>query len=188
MIRQDAAPTDLRGTPTAGVRTPWDGLPTALAAARVTRAPRVIVDLPPLMGLERACRELHELAGRNPGLGLAVLTPSGGALAEPGSLALLFEDLASKRLCYWHRPAAVDGLGQVESSWLDTLSRHLVGMSLDDVADGEGGLPPGLGRLDFEATAEACARTLEVALDIDPVPDVGLLRLTVDQLRTQGFA
>jgi hypothetical protein len=188
VIRQDVSPVGLAGTPTAAVRAPWEAFQAGLEVARATRAARLVLELPPLLGLERACRELHALAGSQPGLRLAVLTPQAGPLADPGQLALLCEDLGPDRLGYWHRPSAVAQLDQAETSWLDTLSRHMVGMSLDDVADGKGGLPPGLGTLDYAPTAEASGRSLDVALDIDPIPDVALLRLTLDQLRTLGFS
>jgi hypothetical protein len=188
VIRQDAIPTGLGGAPAAGVRVSWDALATGITVARTARARRLVLQLPPLLGLERACRELHKLARRHPGLSLAVLTPAAGALADPETLGLLCTDLASQRLGYWHRPAAVAALDQPEAAWIDKLSRHLVGMSLDDATDGESGLPPGLGRLDFSVAAQASARTLDVALDVDPVSEPGLLRLTVDQLRMQGFA
>jgi hypothetical protein len=188
VIRRDASAAGLAGTPAAAVRVPWDAVATGVEVAREVRAPRLVLELPPLLGLERACRELHDLARRLPGLALAVLTPAAGALADAERLALLCDDLASVRLGYWHRPAAVARLGRPETAWLDVLARHLVGMSLDDVADGEGGLPPGLGTLDLTPTAEACARTLVVALDVEPVPDVALLRMAVDQLRRLGFA
>jgi hypothetical protein len=188
VVRQDASPAGLAGTPTAAVRAPWDAVATGLAVARATRAARLVLELPPLLGLERACRELHELSRRLPGLALAVLTPQAGALADAHSLSLLCDDLASVRLGYWHRPAAVAALGQAETAWLDTLSRHLVGMSLDVATDDESGLPPGLGTLDFAPSVEAATRSLTVALDTDPVADVALLRLAVDQLRTLGFS
>lgn len=188
VIRRDASAAGLAGTPAAAVRVPWDAVATGVEVAREVRAPRLVLELPPLLGLERACRELHDLARRLPGLALAVLTPAAGALADAERLALLCDDLASVRLGYWHRPAAVAALDQPEAAWIDKLSRHLVGMSLDDATDGESGLPPGLGRLDFSVAAQASARTLDVALDVDPVSEPGLLRLTVDQLRMQGFA
>jgi hypothetical protein len=61
-------------------------------------------------------------------------------------------------------------------------------MSLDDVADGQPGLPPGLGTLDFDALAEWRGAILDVALDVEPVRDVSLLRLAREQLQAKGFS
>jgi hypothetical protein len=61
-------------------------------------------------------------------------------------------------------------------------------MSLDDVTETEAGLPPGLGRLDFRAAAAWKARTIDVAIDVEPLADVHLLRFAADQLRTLGFS
>ena len=67
------------------------------------------------------------------------------------------------------------------------LGRHLRGLFLDDVREGEAGLPPGIGELDWRSTAELSARSTDVVLDIDPVPDVALLRVAIDTLTRLGF-
>ena len=56
-------------------------------------------------------------------------------------------ELASVRVGYWHRPSRAHLLGHGDTPWLDALGRRLVGMSIDDVADGQPGAPPGLGLL-----------------------------------------
>jgi len=187
VARPDARPAELRGAPAAGVRCAWDWVGEGAAAARESRASRLVLDLPESMELERGARELHALARGQDGLLLAVATPAGGPLAEPAAAALLLSDLASVRVGYWHCPSRAHLLGHGDQPWLDALSRRLVGMSLDDVADGQPGAPPGLGGLDFKVAAAGAASTLEVALDVGPLPDVGLLRLAKEHLREIGF-
>jgi hypothetical protein len=48
-------------------------------------------------------------------------------------------------------------------------------------------LPPGIGELDLRPTAELAARSIDVVLDIDPIPDVALLRVAIDTLFRMGF-
>ena len=116
-----------------------------------------------------------------------MLTPESGPLATPQACALLLDDLAAQRVGYWHRPSRSHLLGHGDAPWLDALARRLVGFSLDDVADGKPGALPGLGGMDFKIAAASATPSLEVALDVDPVPDVTLLRFAIEHLRQVGF-
>jgi len=189
VAQEGAEPAGLAGAPASAVRAAWAQRETALTAARASRCPRVVLELPADAELEPACRALHAFGRSEAGLVLAVATPTEGPLADPPALGLLLEDLSSQRTGYWHRPSAVAlGPGErTDTDWIDALGRHLVGMSLDDVADGEAGMPPGLGSLDFAALAEHAGSSVDVALDVAPVQDVALLRFTIDQLRQAGF-
>ena len=188
VLRPEATPRALEGVPVEAVRTDWDHLSGALQLAARTRAPRVVLEPPALLGVERACRELFALARAHAGLAFALATPDKGALARPDLLAAVLDDLTACRVGWWHRPSRAQLLGQGDSSWLDALGRHLVGLSLDDVADGAAGLPPGLGGLDFSVVAECLTPGLTVALDLDPLPDPGLLRFARAQLQAKGIA
>jgi len=189
LVAQEGAEAGgLSGAPASGVRAAWAQRAAGLSAARASRCPRIVIELPADAELETACRALHAFGRSEAGLELAVATPTEGPLADPSALALLLDDLSSQRAGYWHRPAAVALLAGADSDWIDPLGRHLVGMSLDDLADGEAGLPPGLGSLDFSALAEHAGSSVEIALDVDPVQDVALLRFTIDQLRQAGFS
>ena len=188
VLRDEATPRALAGVPVAAVRTDWDHLAGALQLASLTRAPRVVIEPPGLLGVERACRELFALARRHAGLAFALATPDRGALARPDLIAAVLDDLAACRVGWWHRPSRAHLLGQPDTDWLDAVGRHLVGLSLDDVADGAPGLPPGLGGLDFSVVADCLTPGLPVALDLDPLPDPGLLRFAREQLRAKGIA
>jgi hypothetical protein len=186
VVPDGARPAGLAGLPCAGVRCAWSRLELAREVARLARATRLVVE-PPALELERASRELHALARSLPGLRVAVLTPESGPLASPQACALLLDDLAAQRVGYWHRPSRSHLLGHGDAPWLDALARRLVGFSLDDVADGKPGALPGLGGMDFKVAAASATPSLEVALDVDPVQDVTLLRFAIEHLRQVGF-
>ena len=179
----------LAGLKVAAVRASWHDAADGVSVAATTRAPRLVLDPPDDLSLDEACRGLHGLARSTPGLALALWTPRAGPLATPDALRLVFEDLAGIDVGYWHRPARAHLVAAElpPERWVDELSRWLVGVSLDDVVAGEAGVPPGLGELDLGRLAGLSARAIPVALDVDPVPDVALLRMTVDTLQLAGF-
>jgi hypothetical protein len=186
--RKGARAADLRGVPAVGAMAAWDLRGDAVAAARAAGTDRLILDLPEEMELDAACRSLFALAREAPGLTLALQTPAAGPLAEPESLGLVLEDLSSLPINYWHRPSRAHLLGVGDTVWVDRLGNHLRGLFLDDVRDGEAGLPPGIGELDLATAAELSARSIDVVLDIDPVPDVSFLRVALDTLNRLGFS
>ena len=188
VARPGARPAGLAGLPASGVRVGWNERSGGCDLARAARASRLVLEPSATLELEDACRELHALGRAHAGLALAVTPAPAGPLAEPESLRLLLEDLASMRAGYWHRPARAHRLGRPDSDWLQPLSRWLVGLSLDDVTGSEEGLPPGLGRLDFRAIAGWSGRSLDVVIDLEPLADVRLLRFAVDALAAAGFA
>jgi hypothetical protein len=188
VARPGARPAGLAGLPASGVRVGWNERSGGCDLARAARASRLVLEPSATLELEDACRELHALGRAHAGLALAVTPAPAGPLAEPESLRLLLEDLASMRAGYWHRPARAHRLGRPDSDWLQPLSRWLVGLSLDDVTGSEEGLPPGLGRLDFRAIAGWSGRSLDVVIDVEPLADVRLLRFAVDALAAAGFA
>lgn len=184
--RDDARAAGLAGVPAEGVRCEWSRAAQGAALAAGVRAPRLVLDLPPLP-LERACRELHACARRHADLLLAVTTPAEGPLAEPDAAATLLADLAAQRVGYWHVPSRAHLLGHGDAPWLDALARQLCGMSLDDVAQGRPGALPGLGGMDLKVAAAGAAPSLPVALDVGPLEDLALLRFAVEHLRQAGF-
>ncbi len=180
-------PAALDGLKASAVRASLAALDTGLALAARTRSPRLVIELPADLDLPDACRTLHALGRRTPGLALAVATPEQGPLAGLENLRLLFEDLNASGLGYWHVPSRVHRAGVRDATWLDGVGRWLVGASLDDLAGDERGLPPGLGEVDFSAVAANLPRGLPSALDVSPVPDVAMLRMALDVLSTVGL-
>ena len=189
LVAKDGAnPSDLKGLPAVAVSVEWEARRRGIAAAQESGCTTVVLQLPQDWSVEAAARGLFDLSRQVPGLELAVATPQTGELSQVQNLGLLFDDLISQRLGYWHRPSVLLIREQRDVEWLDRLGRYIVGVSVDDVLGGQGGLPPGTGELDLPLLAELTGRTLEVTLDTDPLPDVGLLKLAVDSLKTAGFA
>lgn len=187
-LRDEAEPRALARLPVTAVRAGWARATEALAVAARVRAPIVILEPPALLGPDAACRRLFELALAHDAVAFCVATPEGGALGQPQALRAVLDDLAGRRVGYWHRPSRAQLSGGSDTPWLDALGRFLRGFSLDDLVDGRPGGLPGLGTVDFREAAEAVTPGLPVALDVDPLPDPGLLRFALDRLRTQGFA
>jgi hypothetical protein len=178
----------LRGAPVAAVRCGWSDLVAGVDVAAATRASLLVLELPRLFGLERACRELHAVGRGHSGLAWAVATPDAGPLAAPDQLALLLDDLRGQRAGYWHRPSRAALLGHGDVAWLEACGRQLVGASLDDVVDGKPGAPPGLGSVDFRVCAELLPAAALLALDVEPIADPALLRFACEQLRLFGLS
>jgi len=188
VAHEHAEPSRLKGLPVEAVRVPLADVARGVELARAAGARRLVLELPAKADLESACRRLFALSRAHPGLALTVLTPAAGPLAAADALGLLFEDLASQEIGYWHRPAQVQALGADEVVWLDRLGAHLVGASIDDLAAGELGLPPGLGELDLARCAALLGRRVDAALDTDPLPEPALLGAALASLRAAGFS
>ena len=182
-----SAPNGLAALPVRGVRTAWEQLTRGIEVARAASCRRLIVELPEEAEVDGACRALFDLQRSEPGLSLAVLTPRAGPLAAPAALQLVLEDLVAQSVAYWHVPSRSHRLGLADAAWFDLLGRHTVGLSLDDVLGEDDGLPPGTGELDLAPVAELGARSLLVALDTAPLPDVSFLAVALRDLQLVGF-
>ncbi|RKY18890.1 MAG: hypothetical protein DRQ55_12090 [Planctomycetota bacterium] len=147
----------------------------------------MVLDLPSDMDLEQVCQELFDLGRAQPGLRLSLTTPAEGPLAEPDAMGLALEDVSALGVGWWHVPSRALLAGSDDVLWFERVGRFLRGISLDDVAGGEGGLPPGLGALDLPRLAELTGRAVEATLDTDPIPDPALLSSAVDSLLAAGF-
>ncbi len=126
--------------------------------------------------LDVACRSLHGLARANPDLHLGLVAGRGSdSLLDPGTLTAILEDLPGLRLGYWHDAAVVAAraarLGEEQGAWLEAGSRHWIGLSAGDWAEGSTALPPGAGLADYPLIASelrsAAGETVVVA-DLDP--------------------
>ncbi|GJM21490.1 MAG: hypothetical protein DHS20C15_14050 [Planctomycetota bacterium] len=187
VAHEHAEARELKGLPAAGVRVPLDAAARGIQLARSAGATRLVLSLSDQAELDATCRQLFALSRSQPGLELTLLTPAAGPLAAAEPLALLFEDLAGQGVGYWHRPAQVQALGLDPVDWLDRLGRFVQGASIDDLAAGELGLPPGLGELDLARTAALLGRRVDIALDTDPLPEPALLGAALASLRVAGF-
>lgn len=182
-------PFDLRSVPALAVRATWDQRSLGIAAASASGCRQLALE-PPLddeLDLDGVCRVLYDFVRGQPGLSLAVVTPASGLLADPLVLGLVLDDLAALDIRWWHVPSRVALAEGDDLPWFERLGAFLTGISLDDVAGGKAGLPPGLGGLDLSLLAELTGRGVQATLDPDPVPDPALLKSAVEALRTAGF-
>jgi len=123
--------------------------------------------------IEHLCRSLHALRTEFPETRIAI---------EPGSSLVdllsfdatgwVLEDLASKRVAYWHDT----GLSQLrekaglstQGQWLDTYASKMVGIHLQDSAEGQTEMPPGSGEVDFKLVAGYLSRETERVVEVNP--------------------
>lgn len=123
--------------------------------------------------IEHLCRSLHALLTEFPETRIAI---------EPGSSFVdllsfdatgwVLEDLANKRVAYWHDT----GLSQIrektglatQGQWLDTYAGRMVGIHLQDAAEGQVEMPPGSGEVDFKLVAGYLPREAERVLEMNP--------------------
>lgn len=131
--------------------------------------------------LDASCRSLHSLTKAFPEVDFA-LTSSRHifGLGEAGALEAIFEDLAGRRLSYWHDAAIearrADLLGESPGRSLDRFGNLISGMTLGDSADGQLYLPPGAGGVDYglvSAYRTRHAGRFPVVLELDPAVDPG---------------
>lgn len=123
--------------------------------------------------LDHLCRSLHALRQEFPETQLA-LEP-GEALDDLLSyegMGLVLDDLAKQGIGYWHDVGKIhlnEKLGlPSQGQWLDTYAPRMVGIHLQDAADHESAMPPGLGEVDFKLVAGYIPSTAARVLEIDP--------------------
>lgn len=125
--------------------------------------------------LDRACRSLHRLTEAFPDTGFC-LTPSRhvGGLGEALAMAAIFEDLARRRLYYWHDTAALAcrqaRLGEDPGEFLEKFSNRLAGITLGDLEGSRVYLPPGTGGVDYPLLSnyrQRSARALPAVVELD---------------------
>lgn len=131
--------------------------------------------------LDCLCRSLHQLCRSHEDV-LFCLTLSRNALGlgEAAALAAVFEDLARYRIGYWHDTVAAacreTWLSQEPGEILEIGSKVLKGMTLGDFANGEAGLPPGAGGVDYpllSAYRQPSDRDFPVVAELNPGVDPG---------------
>lgn len=126
--------------------------------------------------LDAVCRTLHRCCKAHPDVYFCL---TGGtdvlSLGEPRALRAIFEDLAGRRLAYWHDAVAAalrqPLLGTPQGEWLGELADKMVGVTVGDIADGAAYALPGSGSVDYPLLASykpTRGRPFPVALELDP--------------------
>jgi hypothetical protein len=142
--------------------------------------------------LEAFARFAHGLYQKAPGLTIAIrpeASPAG--LLRPSHLNLLRNDAGLEWLGYWHdcgtaQTRAAFGLDQ-PGDWLDAAGAAVVGVTLQDWAEGRDLLLPGEGQVDFQLLAEYLPQTSIRVLAAAPVYPMGSLPAARETLAAFGI-
>jgi sugar phosphate isomerase/epimerase len=130
--------------------------------------------------LDVVCRSLHRLTRAFPDVRFCLTSSRHvGGLGEAVALAAIFEDLARRRLHYWHDTGALAcrqaRLGEAPGEFLEKFSNRLAGMTLGDHEGGRVYLPPGTGGVDYpllsnyrQRSAKALPAVVELDLGVTP--------------------
>lgn len=155
----------------------------------------VVVDLGPRPAdageerwLDGICRGLFDLCREAPAIGVALATPAtADAMPSLAMLEAILEDLARRRVGYWHdsgRAHALERGGGVDAgAWLERVGHACVGADLTDAVGEVSGLPAGAGEVDFAALREALPAAAHRVVRAEPFPGPGPLREALRQLR-----
>jgi len=116
---------------------------------------------------------------------------AGGGKQDNAAQAANTLDLATRSLGYWHDTGRIQlreraGL-QTQGRWLDAYAPRMVGMHLQDEAEGTAEMPPGSGEVDFKLVAGYLPRDAERVLDINPRHGRAEILAAVQFLADQGF-
>jgi sugar phosphate isomerase/epimerase len=142
--------------------------------------------------LEHFCRSLHTLRSEFPETRLAI---------EPGlrfhdllnfeAVQWTLDDLASKRVGYWHDTGRIHERGLAglpnQGAWLETFSGRMLGCHLQDATADEAELPPGLGEVDFRMVSEYVPRDSAHVVEVNPRHGRAEVLASVQFLVDMGF-
>jgi sugar phosphate isomerase/epimerase len=142
--------------------------------------------------VEHLCRALHTLIGEYPETKLAIEPgPSFMDLLNFDAIGWVLDDLTRQGLAYWHDTGRVqmrerEGLA-TQGKWLETYGDKMVGVHLQDAAEGQVELPPGTGQVDFKLVSSYVPRDAERVLEINSRHGRAEILGAVQFLVDQGF-
>ncbi len=122
--------------------------------------------------LEHLCRSLHTVMSELPETRIAIETGDSMLdLLSFQAVGWVLDDLARHRLAYWHDCSRIQMREQkglpTQGMWLDAYADHMVGIHLQDAADGQVDMPPGTGQVDFKLVHGYVGKSVERVLEID---------------------
>jgi len=142
--------------------------------------------------VEHLCRSLHTLLAEYPETKLAIEPgPSFMDLLNFDAVGWVLDDLVRQGVAYWHDTGRVQlreraGL-PTQGKWLETYGDKMVGVHLQDSAEGQAELPPGTGEVDFKLVASYVPREAERVLEINSRHGRAEILGAVQFLVDQGF-
>ena len=142
--------------------------------------------------VEHLCRSMHTLLVEFPETKLAVEAGASSMdLLNYDSVGWVLDDLSKHGLAYWHDTGRIHlreraGL-PTQGQWLDAYADKMVGVHLQDAAEGQAEMPPGLGEVDFKLVGGYLPRSAERVLEINPRHGRAEILAAVQYLVDLGF-
>jgi len=142
--------------------------------------------------VEHLCRSLHILMNEFPETKLAIEPGQGFMdLLNFDAVGWTLEDLSRHGLAYWHDTGRIQvreraGLPS-QGQWLDSYAKRMVGVHLQDAAEGMAEMPPGAGEVDFKLVSGYLPRDAERVLEINPRHGRAEILGAVQYLVDHGF-
>lgn len=142
--------------------------------------------------LEHLCRSLFGLLTEFPGMRIAI--EGGSSLVDLfnfESVGLVLSDLAKHGLGYWHDTGHIhlrERLGlEAQGRWLDSYANRMLGVHLQDAAEGNPEMPPGAGEVDFKLVKDFLPANAERVLEINSRHGRAEILAAVQFLTDKGF-
>ena len=142
--------------------------------------------------LEHLCRSLHTVMSELPQTRIAVETGDSFLdLLNFQAVGWVLDDLAKHNLAYWHDCSRIQvreskGL-PTQGMWLDAYADRMVGIHLQDAAEGQVDMPPGTGMVDFKLVHGYVGKGVERVLEIDQRHGRAQILTAVQFLLGRGF-
>ncbi len=142
--------------------------------------------------IEYFCRSLHTLRKEFPETRIAI---------EPGlhfndllnyeAMEWALDDLSKQNIGYWHDTGRIHqrelaGLPN-QGDWLDAFSSRMFGVHLQDAAEHEAEIPPGLGEVDFKLVVEYVPKDVPHVVEVNPRHGRAEVLAAVQYLVSLGF-
>jgi sugar phosphate isomerase/epimerase len=142
--------------------------------------------------LEHLCRSLYSLQSEFPETKIAI--EAGTSLVDLfnfESVGLVLADLSKHGLGYWHDTGHIhmrEKLGlEPQGRWLDAYANRMLGVHLQDAAEGSAEMPPGAGEVDFKLVKDFLPANAERVLEINPRHGRAEILAAVQFLTDKGF-
>ena len=142
--------------------------------------------------LEHLCRSLYSLQSEFPDTRIAI--EAGQSLVDLfnfESVGLVLSDLSKNGLGYWHDTGHIhlrEKLGlEAQGRWLDAYANRMLGVHLQDAAEGGAEMPPGAGEVDFKLVKDFLPANAERVLEINPRHGRAEILAAVQFLTDKGF-
>ena len=121
--------------------------------------------------IEHLCRSIHTLSSEFPDTKFAIEPgPSFVDILNFEAVGWTLDDLSRQGLGYWHDTGGLhlreDAGLPSQARWLDAYGSRMLGVHLQDAAEGEAQMPPGMGEVDFGAVVEHLPKKAERVLEI----------------------